>query len=1094
MDPTVSYQPAARTERPYAAEPPARTTANDQVVVGDIPAQRAGFQPRPALLAQLNHASQGPSVVMLTGTRGVGKTQLAAAYARARLAAGWRLIAWVSARDSESLLAGLAALAEATALPDGGSRPGLAEAGHALRRWLEADGSRCLLVFDDADDLELLRPFLPGAGAARVLITVARRPTAELGTRVRVELFSAEEALAFLEGRTSLTDEPGAAAVAAELTHLPLALDQAAAVINGQHLEYAAYLAKLRALSAEDYLVRKRDDEEPYPPGVAQAILLSLEAARAADPVGVRTAIMEVTAVLSPAAVRCDLLRTAGQAGILLGAGRRVAASLVDQALERLNERSLLDFSLDGQAVSVHCLVARAVRGGLARRGRLATACRAAASALEISAEAIVGPQDRATIRGMLGQVTALLENAGPDLDDADEKLAEMLMRLRFLAFHHRIALGDSMPHAIAIGEPLIADLERALGPDHPDTLSARNSLAAACQAVGRAADAIPLFEHILVARQRILGPKHPDTLTSHDNLAATYQDAGRFAEAILLFKLTLAVREGLLGADHPSAVNSRGNLAAAYQAAGRGSEAIPLLEQTLTERERVPGAGHLDVQVERDDLATAQQKTDWVDETPPPATPPADASPDPVPEPPAAPADEEPPPPAAPAAETVDEPAPVPEPEPEPEAPEGLSEPAPPPAEEPPAAPPAKEQPAATGDERLPVAAPAAETDDDPSPEPAPAPEPEPEPEIPEDVSEPEPSAAAVAGAPPAEELPAALPAEEPPAAAVAEAPPAEEPPAVSVAKPPAVPAAEPLAPSRDRLTRRQWRAPSLVAAIVVLMAAGGVTAALSWPHAGHSGRGSAKASRPAGSPPGSTASQLASAWVAQQVTRSAIVACDPLMCSALEAQGVPAANLLILRTGSASPLGAQVVVVTPAVRSQFGSRLDSVYAPSVIAGFGSGPGQVSVQVIAQNGSAAYLTALRQDVAARKAAGAQLLANKRIEVSAEARAQLGAGAVDSRLLIMLPALAVQHPIQILGFGQSAPGAGPGVPLCSVDLSGSGQAAGMIDASYLSWLTSFVRAQLVPFAGSMAVLQQAGQPVVRVEFTQPSPLGLLNHT
>ena len=123
MDPTVSHQPAAGTGEPYAVEPSARTMANDQVVVGDIPAQRPGFQPRPALLAQLNQASQEPPVVVLTGTRGVGKTQLAAAYARARLAGGWRLIAWVNARDSESLLAGLAAVAEATSLSDGGSRP-----------------------------------------------------------------------------------------------------------------------------------------------------------------------------------------------------------------------------------------------------------------------------------------------------------------------------------------------------------------------------------------------------------------------------------------------------------------------------------------------------------------------------------------------------------------------------------------------------------------------------------------------------------------------------------------------------------------------------------------------------------------------------------------------------------------------------------------------------------------------------------------------------------------------------------------------------------------------------------------------------------
>jgi len=221
--------------------------------------------------------------------------------------------------------------------------------------------------------------------------------------------------------------------------------------------------------------------------------------------------------------------------------------------------------------------------------------------------------------------------------------------------------------------------------------------------------------------------------------------------------------------------------------------------------------------------------------------------------------------------------------------------------------------------------------------------------------------------------------------------------------------------------------------------------------------------------------------------------VACDPLMCSVLEARGVSAARLLVLRTTTADPLGAEVVVATPVVRSQFGSRLDSVYAPSVIAGFGSGPDHVDVQVVARHGAAAYLAALRQDMAARKAAGTQLLANKRIGATAQARTQLAAGEVDSRLLLMLPALAATHPIQILAFGNSGPGASPGVPLCSADLSGSGQAAGMTDASYLSWLTSFVRAQLAPFSGSMAVLRQGNHSILRVEFAKPSPLGLLTH-
>ena len=71
---------------------------------------------------------------------------------------------------------------------------------------------------------------------------------------------------------------------------------------------------------------------------------------------------------------------------------------------------------------------------------------------------------------------------------------------------------------------------------------------------------------------------------------------------------------------------------------------------------------------------------------------------------------------------------------------------------------------------------------------------------------------------------------------------------------------------------------------------------------------------------------------------------------------------------------------------------RLDSVYAPSVIAGFGSGADQVSVDVTAPHGAAAYLAALRQDVPTRKAAGAQLMANKRIEMTAQARTQLATG------------------------------------------------------------------------------------------------------
>ena len=581
---------------------------NPQVVVGDIPMEPPCYRPRAGLLTELDRASTQVSVIRAaTGLHGLGATQLAAAYARAKLAAGWRLVAWVNGADTVSLLTGLAAVADATGLADGDSGQGITDAGAAVRDWLETDGDRCLLVLDDVSDLEAVRPFIPVGGTARVLITSNRQSAASLGSLVPVDVFSADEASAFLAERTGWDDEAGAAAVAAALDHLPLALALAASVMAGQQrIDYAWYLNRLQTVPVDAALAG--DDGQPYPLGLARTVLLSLQAVRAADRTGVCTRVMEIMSGLSAAGVHRGLLYSAGQAGVLAGGGRLVAADLVDRVLEWLSGRSLLTFSLDGQTVVMHRLVARVIRNGLARRGRLTAAYEAAAFVLDVYSRALVGSPDRRAVSGILQQVTALHDSLAELTTEINEELAWVLLRLRFVAFYHAVELGDSAPQAIAVGEPLAEDLERLLGPDHPDALNSRNSLAAAYLAAGRMAEAIPLFEQILAVRQRMLGPDDLETLISQNNLASAYQDAGRTAEAIRLYELNLQTRERLLGPDHPSTLNSRGNLAAAYRVGDRVAEAIPLLEQTLADRERVLGSDHPDTQATRKKLATAYQ------------------------------------------------------------------------------------------------------------------------------------------------------------------------------------------------------------------------------------------------------------------------------------------------------------------------------------------------------------------------------------------------------------------------------------------------------------------------------------------------------
>ena len=50
---------------------------------------------------------------------------------------------------------------------------------------------------------------------------------------------------------------------------------------------------------------------------------------------------------------------------------------------------------------------------------------------------------------------------------------------------------------------------------------------------MGRTAEAITLHEHTLADQERVLGVDHPDTLGTRGNLALAYQAAGHMAEAI---------------------------------------------------------------------------------------------------------------------------------------------------------------------------------------------------------------------------------------------------------------------------------------------------------------------------------------------------------------------------------------------------------------------------------------------------------------------------------------------------------------------------------------------------------------------------------
>jgi tetratricopeptide (TPR) repeat protein len=603
--------------------PPGRGTVQG-AVAGDIPGLPPAFQPRGAVLALLAERQGGPGICAIysvTGMRGVGKSQVAAACARQRIAEKWRLVAWVNADSTETVLDGLSLAGAAAGIPPGDDH---ASTARMLRHWLEADGQRCLIVFDNAADADLLRPYLPAAGQASIVITSTSRSVAGLGASVPVGMFTSGEALAYLGQRTGLEDDDGAAGIADELGYLPLALAQAAAVIGSQRIGYGTYLGRLRDLPIDDYLPRASED--PYPHATAAAILLSLQAADAADPAGLADPLMGVIALLSPAGVPRDMLRAAAAAGILTGTGQppaqdrrqragdaapaRAGPAGVDAVLARLADASLLSFSHDGSSVAAHRLVMRVIREQRTHDATMSSAASAAAELLQVAIRQAEPPWlHRQAASDLAQQVIALASCFPAGRGDVSAQTRSILLTLRVWSARCITALADNPAQAVDLSEAAMTDCERALGGEHPDTLTARHCLASACYLVGRDDDAITMHERNLALRERILGDDHPATMISRNNLANSHCKAGQFGRAIALHERNLALRERLLGDDHPATMISRNNLATCYQDAGEVDQAIALHERNLADRQRVLGDDDAQIFSSRGNLALCYQK-----------------------------------------------------------------------------------------------------------------------------------------------------------------------------------------------------------------------------------------------------------------------------------------------------------------------------------------------------------------------------------------------------------------------------------------------------------------------------------------------------
>ncbi|MGA5197476.1 tetratricopeptide repeat protein [Streptomyces exfoliatus] len=590
------------------------------VEVGPVPALASAFQPRSVLRDRIDTARSGGRTVVLTqvlsGGGGFGKTQLAAACATDALRQGADLVVWASATEVQQVITQYAQTAVDLRLPGATGQDPEADA-RALLKWLSTTDRRWLVVLDDVAQPTALSTWWPASrtGTGWVLATTRLNDALLTGggrTRIDVDVYTPAESDAYLrerlngDGMGHLLDDH-AAPLAEALGHLPLGLGLAAAHMINEALTCTDYLRRFadRRTRLEEALPESAD-AEGYGRPIAVALLLSLDAARAADTTGLAVPALRLAALLDPAG-HPHALWTAPPLLSGLSTSGAVTADQTHSALRLLHRYALLtcDTRTEPRAVRIHALTARAVRETMPDADLPGLAGTAAEALLDIWPEVDQPHRDLATV--LRANTDALADHAGDHLWRPEGH--PVLYRA-----------GNSLLDAGMVGtataywKRMVSHAERLLGDGHRDTLIARTNLAGSYWQSGFTDEAITIEERLIADSALLLGDDHPDTLTARASLAVSYHQAGRTDEAVAIGERALRERERVLGDDHPHTLIARTNLGTFYQQAGRDDEALQLLQRAAVDLERVAGKDHPHTLTTRASLATSYHQTGRTD------------------------------------------------------------------------------------------------------------------------------------------------------------------------------------------------------------------------------------------------------------------------------------------------------------------------------------------------------------------------------------------------------------------------------------------------------------------------------------------------
>ena len=584
-------------------------------VFGKIPEYKSTFIKRTKITEKIEQrlGKSNYSAFALIGTAGVGKTRIMREYAFEKQNTHiYKKIVWFNAISKANILSETYQFALDENLIKDRTNENQEDTFKKVKNWM-VENDNWLFLLDNVENYQDIKELLffdskvTKKGKRHFLITT-RKSNLPFNNEV-IDIFDEGESQFFLHSYTKLKSNNFSRKIALKLGYLPLALEQAAAYIKKNKIDYQQYFKKLK----ESLEILKQGRAESRTLSVEATWNVSMRMIENEEP----KQLLNLCAFFAPDNIYCRWFSDASEQ---LNFYYPLQEKLKDENEYKKILYELAEYSLvriENEKISIHRLLQEIIRKN--SKKELITTC------VQIMDKHCFF--DFSTIEqfGYFAEITPhIITLTGY----SSVKIKECVNLYLFLGFGHNALSNYSealkwYKKALLINKKSMSDIstvynniaivynnqgnysealkwykkalvidKKVLKKNHFDTAKVYNNIAVVYNNQGKYSEALNCNQKALTINEKN-GEKKSNIAAIYSNRASIYDNQGNYSEALKWYKKALAINIKTLGMEHPDTVVMHNNIAGVYHEQGNYPEALKWYKKALVSYEKVFGKNY---------------------------------------------------------------------------------------------------------------------------------------------------------------------------------------------------------------------------------------------------------------------------------------------------------------------------------------------------------------------------------------------------------------------------------------------------------------------------------------------------------------------